>query len=169
MSNFDFDSLMKQAQQMQNEMMRIQGELSETIYTGNRGGSEGVTVKIEVVDIKGGEFTRKGGEDVPDRDLHHFRLDPIDFQIQLRGLRVKEGHRLKGLGEFLLVHLEFHRVFRRVFGKLLRGDVTGPAKHCGDPARHSESHNRRWGETENPRVRNLVTNPLDFRQNRAEF
>ena len=41
MSNFDFDSLMKQAQQMQNEMMRIQGELSETIYTGNSGGSEG--------------------------------------------------------------------------------------------------------------------------------
>lgn len=57
MSNFDFDSLMKQAQQMQNEMMKIQGELSETIYTGNSGGAEGVTVKmngdteVQVVEI----------------------------------------------------------------------------------------------------------------------
>ena len=46
MSNFDFDALMKQAQAMQSEMMQIQDQLAETIYTGNNGGSTGVTVKI---------------------------------------------------------------------------------------------------------------------------
>lgn len=46
MSNFDFDALMKQAQAMQSEMMQIQDSLAETIYTGNNGGQNGVTVKI---------------------------------------------------------------------------------------------------------------------------
>lgn len=42
----DLQKLMQQAQQMQRKMGKIQEELEATIYEGNTGGSEGVTVKV---------------------------------------------------------------------------------------------------------------------------
>ncbi len=42
----DIQKLMAQAQQMQKNLANIEEELAETIYEGNSGGSDGVTVKI---------------------------------------------------------------------------------------------------------------------------
>ena len=42
----DLQKLMQQAQQMQKQLGKIEEELSETIYEGTSGGSEGVLVKV---------------------------------------------------------------------------------------------------------------------------
>ena len=42
----DLKKLMEQAQQMQNDMSKIEEELGETVYIGNSSGVEGVTIKL---------------------------------------------------------------------------------------------------------------------------
>ncbi len=42
----DLEKLMQEAQKMQESLSNIDAELSETIYEGNTGGEEGVTVKV---------------------------------------------------------------------------------------------------------------------------
>ena len=42
----DLSRLMQQAQQMQRELGKIEDELNSTIYEGNNGGKNGVTIKI---------------------------------------------------------------------------------------------------------------------------
>ena len=42
----DLSKLMEQAQKMQNDLANIENELAETIYEGNSGGEEGVTVRL---------------------------------------------------------------------------------------------------------------------------
>ena len=42
----DLEKLMEEAQKMQESLSNIDAELSETIYEGNTGGAEGVTVKV---------------------------------------------------------------------------------------------------------------------------
>ena len=42
----DLSRLMQQAQQMQRRMQEIEGQLAETMYEGNTGGEEGVTVVV---------------------------------------------------------------------------------------------------------------------------
>ncbi len=42
----DINKLMEQAQMMQNNLGKIEEELAETIYEGQNGGSEGVTIRI---------------------------------------------------------------------------------------------------------------------------
>ena len=43
----DLQSLMQQAQQMQNRVAQIEDELNATIYEGNNGGKSGVTIRID--------------------------------------------------------------------------------------------------------------------------
>lgn len=42
----DLSRLMQQAQQMQRELGKIEDELNSTIYEGNNGGKNGVTIRI---------------------------------------------------------------------------------------------------------------------------
>ena len=42
----DLKKLMEQAQQMQNDMSKIEEELGETVYIGNSSGVDGVTIKL---------------------------------------------------------------------------------------------------------------------------
>ena len=42
----DLSRLMQQSQQMQRRMQEIEGQLAETMYEGNTGGEEGVTVVV---------------------------------------------------------------------------------------------------------------------------
>lgn len=42
----DLSRLMQQAQQMQRELGKIEDELNSTIYEGNNGGKDGVTIRI---------------------------------------------------------------------------------------------------------------------------
>ena len=44
--SMDLSRLMQQAQQMQRKMQEIEGQLAETMYEGNTGGEEGVTVVV---------------------------------------------------------------------------------------------------------------------------
>ena len=42
----DLSRLMQQAQQMQRQISQVENELNATIYEGNNGGKDGVTIKI---------------------------------------------------------------------------------------------------------------------------
>lgn len=42
----DRNKLMQQAMQMQNQLEKMQKKLADTIYTGNNGGQDGVTIKM---------------------------------------------------------------------------------------------------------------------------
>ena len=42
----DIQKLMEQAERMQKELASMEEELDQTIYTGNSGGEDGVTIKI---------------------------------------------------------------------------------------------------------------------------
>ncbi len=43
----DLSSLMQQATQMQRQMEQIEQELNATIYEGNNGGKDGVTIRVD--------------------------------------------------------------------------------------------------------------------------
>ena len=65
----DLSRLMQQAQQMQRKMQEIEAQLAETMYEGNTGGEEGVTVVVS------------GRNEVQEVRIHEDLMNPDDREM----------------------------------------------------------------------------------------
>ena len=67
--SMDLSRLMQQAQQMQRKMQEIEAQLAETMYEGNTGGEEGVTVVVS------------GRNEMQEVRIHEDLMNPDDREM----------------------------------------------------------------------------------------